>query len=146
MAELTTNSVSETQELGRQIGAKLKGGEILALSGPLGSGKTAFVKGLARGLGIRRRIKSPTFVIYQIYPAPRKKRQATLYHFDLYRLKATADLRDLGFAEILITRENIVIIEWPEKARRLLPKRTMHLKFKHWHRPNQRRIIFKNVQ
>lgn|SRR3989338_57666 len=141
MMKLKTNSEAETRALGKNLGAKLKGGEILALAGNLGSGKTTFVKGLARGLGLRKKIKSPTFVIFQPYRIPDKK-QGMFYHFDLYRLGSVKDLRELGFQEIISSAQNISVIEWPEKTKKKLPKRTIYLKFIHGRKENQRIITF----
>lgn len=139
--KLTTNSEAETRALGKNLGARLKGGEILALTGNLGSGKTTFVKGLARGIGLRKKIKSPTFVIFQTYHIPGKK-LGMFYHFDLYRLGNGKDLRDIGFQEIISSPRNIAVIEWPEKAKKKLPKRTVYLKFIHGRKENQRSINF----
>lgn len=142
MVQIITRSEAETKALARTFGAKLRGGEVLALSGNLGSGKTTFVKGLASGLALRKKIKSPTFVIMQAYQVPKKN--LTFYHFDLYRLKQARDLTELGFREIVGNRRNIIVIEWPEKAKNILPPRTINIKFYHSKQANQR-IIAINV-
>ena len=128
MPNITTKTEQETRLLARKLGSAFKGGEIVALRGNLGSGKTTFVKGLARALGVKHKIQSPTFVICQVYPA---KTQLKFYHFDLYRLKSAAEFRELGITEILRNRHNVVAVEWPGKLGKLLPTRTIYIEFKH---------------
>lgn len=117
----------------------MKKGGILGLSGNLGSGKTTFTKGLALGLGIKKIISSPTFVVYSRYNIPRS-RKMQLYHFDLYRINNIAELVELGFQEIINNPKNITVIEWAEKIGKKLPKRTIRIKFEHGKR-QQERII-----
>lgn len=95
---------------------------ILALQGDLGSGKTTFVQGLAKALNIKKRITSPTFVIM--------KRFKNFYHFDCYRIDRPEEILELGWQEIINNPKNIVVIEWPEKIKKFLPKQTHFLKFK----------------
>lgn len=115
-----------------------KSAKVLALSGNLGSGKTTFVQGFARGLGIKEVPKSPTFVLVQIFPfatsdvANGKHRMLkSLVHIDAYRLEKPKELLHLGFKEILRDPHNIVVIEWAEKVKNLLPKNTVRIYFKH---------------
>lgn len=104
---------------------------VLALSGDLGSGKTVFVQGFLRALGVKQRVISPTFLIFRPYRLPGILHFKTAYHVDLYRIKRRRELNVLGFKRILKNPDNIVIIEWAEKARRLLPQGTRWIKFKH---------------
>lgn len=127
MIKVVTHSPRETQSLAKSLGAKLTGGEILALFGNLGSGKTTFVQGLVKGLGIRARVSSPTFLVGKPYPVPHSSK--IFYHFDLYRLKSLKELAELGFWEILHEPHHIVAIEWAEKIRKRLPKNTLLVKF-----------------
>lgn len=122
--ETITKSASETQKLGQEVGASLKGGEVLALEGDLGSGKTTFIQGLAKVLGIDR-IISPTFILMRSYP------KARLYHLDLYRLEKNieAEFNNLGVKEFLGKAPNIVVLEWAEKVKELLPQNTIWIKF-----------------
>ncbi len=99
---------------------ELPSNTVLALSGDLGAGKTTFVQGLARGLGITDPIQSPTFVILNLYPG--------LFHFDLYRLKSSADFTALGLEEYF-QKEGICAIEWPDRIAQLLPPETVHIHF-----------------
>jgi tRNA threonylcarbamoyladenosine biosynthesis protein TsaE len=134
-----TNSSEETKKLARNFAKKLKGGEIIALFGDLGSGKTTFVQGLAKGLGVKERITSPTFVILNLHKA---KKGLQLAHFDLYRLNNEAELEGIGATDYLGKKNIISVIEWPEKAKKLLPKNTIWITFEHIDE-NKRKITFK---
>ena len=109
--EVISNSAQETRELGTRLGRVLKAGDVLALSGPLGSGKTVFVQGLAAGLGTDRGVlvTSPSFVILHEYPGP-----APLYHFDFYRLRKEREVRELGYKEYF-DGEGVCAVEWADK-------------------------------
>lgn len=126
--EIITKSAEETKNFGGQLGASLKGGEIIALSGELGSGKTTFIQGLAASLGLDR-ITSPTFILMRSYPI----KLGNLYHLDLYRLEddVMSETRNLGVMDIWGKKENIVVIEWAEKLVSALPKETKWIKFSH---------------
>ena len=118
-----TNSAKETQKLGEALGKKIIKPCIIAFESDLGGGKTTFIQGLAKGLGIKGRIVSPTFVLEKIYSIPKKK--LSLYHYDVYRL----DADPLLTGEILENaRTNIVAIEWAEKIKKYLPKNTIWIK------------------
>jgi tRNA threonylcarbamoyladenosine biosynthesis protein TsaE len=107
-----TASESETEHVGEQLAAKLRAGDVVLLYGDLGAGKTAFVRGLARGLGAKPDdVSSPTFTLIQEYAGT----QATLYHVDLYRLEP-AEIDDLGLDD-LVAGDGIVAIEWAERWR-----------------------------
>lgn len=122
-----SNSPEETKKIAFYLAKKFDAG-ILALSGKLGSGKTTFVQGYAEGLGIKDKIISPTFVLIKQYIFPKTKK--TFYHVDLYRLEYTKDLESLGLKEIISNPENIILIEWAEKAKDLLPQETIWISFK----------------
>lgn len=129
-----TNNFLETVKVGEEIGKKIKKGTIFALHGNLGSGKTTFVQGLARGLKIDKKIISPTFIIVRKYelPATRQAPQPRdFYHIDLYRVESENDIKGLGLEEILNYPTNIVAIEWPEKIEKLLPKTKTDLFFEY---------------
>jgi len=100
---------------------------VLALSGALGSGKTTFVQGLAEGLGLGSRIISPTFILMRSYNA----KSVNLYHVDLYRLEGDIanDFENLGIADFWEKPNNIVVIEWAEKAKDLLPEKAIWINF-----------------
>lgn len=118
MEKITTaGSAAETQELGRKIGGKLRSGDVIALYGDLGSGKTTFVQGIAQGLGITNFVTSPSFVIVNEYPVPSG---TALYHIDMYRLSGDQEIGELGI-EDLMRNDSIVVIEWAERAEHFLP-------------------------
>ena len=134
-----TNSAQETQNLAANLAKKLKGGDILALSGDLGGGKTTFVQGLAKGLKIKEKIQSPTFVLMKIYPIPKKK--FSLCHIDLYRLKDEKDIESIGFQDYLRNNDYICVIEWAEKIEKILPKNTEWIEFEYVDE-EKRRLVF----
>ena len=129
--EYITESASETQNLGQKVASNLTSKtKIFALTGELGSGKTTFVQGFARGLGVKKRIISPTFILMRSYKIV-KVDFDTLYHLDLYRFEKDIDkeLDNLGIEEVWKDRKNIIIIEWAEKARKYIPKEAVWIKF-----------------
>lgn len=119
--QYVTSSASETEELGKILSETLtKQCKLLLLFGDLGSGKTTFVQGLAQGLGISRRIISPTFILQRTYPVGNE----VLYHIDLYRLEES-ETNTIGIGELLEQKNAVVLIEWPEKLGSNIPcKRT----------------------
>lgn len=125
-----TRSEKETQDFAAAWAKKLKGGEVLALNGELGSGKTAFVKGLAAGLGIRKTVTSPTFVIMKVYPV-KSGSIKHLVHVDAYRLKSGKSLQAIGLADYLEDPAAVVVIEWAERVKDILSKNALTLDFTH---------------
>lgn len=122
-----TKAAEETRVVGKIFAKTLIGGDIIALHGELGSGKTTFVQGLAQGLEIKDRIISPTFVVVRSHNIVLGSAK-TLYHIDLYRVEKVDDLKDIGITDML-NETSIVLIEWPEKMGSLLPKDTKHVYF-----------------
>ncbi|MEX2028226.1 MAG: tRNA (adenosine(37)-N6)-threonylcarbamoyltransferase complex ATPase subunit type 1 TsaE [Candidatus Curtissbacteria bacterium] len=113
----TSSSEEETQKIGEDLGKNLKGGDIVALYGELGAGKTVFVKGIAVSLGIKKRILSPTFVFMRSYPIATGNQ---FVHIDLYRGSDLASFEALGLEEVF-TKENIVVLEWADRLGKMLP-------------------------
>lgn len=107
--EVISNSPQETEALGQKLAAQLSPGDIIAFSGDLGSGKTAFTRGLAKGLGIEERVTSPTFTIVNEYEGGR----LPLFHFDMYRLGSSDELFDIGWEDYL-ARGGVCAVEWSE--------------------------------
>jgi tRNA threonylcarbamoyladenosine biosynthesis protein TsaE len=124
MALTISRSPAETFELGHALAHLLKGGEILALHGDLGAGKTHFVKGLAAGLGHTEAVTSPTYTLVHEYLGGR----LPLYHFDFYRLSHYAEAFEIGLDEYLGS-DTIVAVEWADKFPGLLPKTTSLVEF-----------------
>lgn len=161
----TTKSFSETQRLGKKLAMEIlntrpqKSAVVLGLRGDLGAGKTTFLQGFAKGLGIHEKITSPTFVIMKSFQIPTHKLKVpksiilqnrrpsvlwykNFYHIDCYRLNRPQEMLDLGFKEIISNPENIVAIEWPEKIAKLLPKKVISIDFDH-DTENQRALTIK---
>jgi len=120
---IQTKTDMETKELGKEFAKKMVGGEIICLYGDLGSGKTTFVQGLAEGLGIKKKVTSPTFVLVHQFPLVNNK---VFYHFDCYRLQKN-NVKDIGLYE-LFSEKNIIAIEWAERIKDFLPKKRIDIK------------------
>ena len=116
-------SEEDTEAAGSAVGRSLCAGDVVSLSGPLGCGKTVFVRGLARALAIEELITSPSFVIVQQYEG-----RLPFYHLDLYRLNSSVELEELGFRDMLSSGA-VLAIEWGEKAGALLPARRTEVRF-----------------
>ena len=160
----TTYSSSETKKIGSELARRVlevrrrtldvrhgalvlrqaqdKCALIFALTGDLGSGKTTFAQGFLRGLGVMKKVNSPTFVLMKRFMI-RNKRFANAYHIDTYRLKKPKELLDLGLREVLDDPKNIVLIEWAEKLKRYLPKDTVWVRFEHKKETERKLIVFK---
>jgi len=132
----------QTQKTGQKISKLIKPGDILGLSGDLGTGKTQFVKGICAGLGVVDNVNSPTFIIVNEYkPLQEKARGAEIvYHFDLYRIKSTEELKEIGFEEYFHEKA-ICLIEWPELATNILKDNIKIIKFDFGEKENERIII-----
>jgi tRNA threonylcarbamoyladenosine biosynthesis protein TsaE len=126
---------AETFRMGRMIGEALKEGDMVALIGELGAGKTSLTQGIARGLGIGEgyQITSPTFTLINEYPG-----RINLVHLDVYRLDGSTDLPDLGYEEFFFSK-NVTVIEWAEKILDVLPDKTIFIKMTYLDQ-NRRRI------
>jgi len=121
-AELTTISPEETEAAGARLGATLKSGDVVALTGELGAGKTVFVQGLARALGVGTAATSPTFVLVNEY-----RGRVPVHHVDAYRTTSLAELMDLGIEEMM-DGDGITVIEWAERVEPLLPARAVRVR------------------
>jgi tRNA threonylcarbamoyladenosine biosynthesis protein TsaE len=124
---ITTKNEKETQKLAEKIAKDLRGGEVLALVGDLGAGKTTFTQGLAKALGVKTRVNSPTFVVMKLYK-PKHPTIKNLAHIDAYRLGDEIDLKQIGWDDFQ-DKQSVVVIEWADKAKNILPKQTVWLKF-----------------
>lgn len=119
-------------------GGKKKRAVVIGLEGELGSAKTTFIQGMAEELGIKEAVNSPTFVIFKKY-AVNSAAIRWFYHFDCYRIDSEKDILALGFKEIVSQPENLVVIEWAEKIKKILPKDCLIIRFSHLEE-NKRRI------
>lgn len=126
----------QTQKIAAELANKLKGGEVLALSGDLGAGKTTFIKGLGCALGIKKNITSPTFVLMKVYPVKNK----IFCHIDAYRVEKSQELADIGVLENFGQKNSICAIEWAEKIKDLLPRKRIEIKLQLAEKENQRII------
>jgi tRNA threonylcarbamoyladenosine biosynthesis protein TsaE len=136
---ITTSSEEETTAVGRELAATLSAGDVVLLYGDLGAGKTAFVRGLAEGLGVPRdEVSSPTFTLIQEYRGGR----LTLFHVDLYRIEDPREFDELGLDEI--AEDGVLAIEWADKLdARLKPSRYTSVRIAHGH-GDQRQIEITN--
>jgi tRNA threonylcarbamoyladenosine biosynthesis protein TsaE len=136
--ERITRSEDETRALARRLGAMLRPGDVVTLAGPLGAGKTCFVRGLAEGLGLDPdRVSSPTFVVCQEYSAAGEGggeddgTSTDLVHVDGYRLEGPDDLETIGWDEIVAARDAVIAVEWPERFGAALPERRIRVEIAH---------------
>jgi tRNA threonylcarbamoyladenosine biosynthesis protein TsaE len=133
-----TSSAAKTGRLGQRLAPLLRGGDLIALSGDLGSGKTTFIQGLARGMGIRAVVTSPTFILMNRYPAPDGR---VLQHADCYRLaNAPLEMWDIGLTD-LYEGDDIIAIEWADRIPGLLPDDYLEIAFAYVDE-NRRRLRF----
>jgi tRNA threonylcarbamoyladenosine biosynthesis protein TsaE len=121
----TSNSTAETEEAGAQLAQTLRAGDVLALVGDLGAGKTELVKGIARGLASSESVTSPTFTLLHEYPDG----YLPLYHFDFYRLESAGALRGIDFDEYVFG-DGVSVIEWADKFPQAIPTRARWIKIK----------------
>jgi tRNA threonylcarbamoyladenosine biosynthesis protein TsaE len=129
-----TKNFKQTQKLGEKLAKEFlkqdlnKTALVLALQGDLGGGKTTFLQGFAKGLGIKEKINSPTFVIMKKFKV-KNQHFKNFYHIDCYRINSAKDIDRLGFKDIILKPENIVAVEWSERIKKNLPKSTIIIKF-----------------
>lgn len=157
---ISTNS-TQTKKLGKILAKELCGGEIVCLMGELGSGKTTFSQGILKGLEAKGPYTSPTFVVMKQYHVKRNTKHVAqkekknkllhvtrympcdVYHIDAYRVGAK-DILDLGWEEIIAGKNNIVIVEWAERIREIIPKDAVWIKFEHKDN-NQRKLLLNST-
>jgi len=155
MIKFVSTSSKETQKIGRDLAENLfkkkvkSNATVISLEGDLGGGKTTFTKGFARGLNLREKIKSPTFVIMRKHQITTDSKQQTtsvkrqndcrfkvenckfryFFHLDCYRIQNQKDILALGWKDIIKSSENIILVEWGNKIKKILPRGTIHIKF-----------------
>ena len=148
--EIITRNAAATKKLGQNFAKKIlnqkkqKGAVVVALEGDLGAGKTTFLQGFAKGLGIKEKITSPTFVIlkrFQLFDCKRyPKNYKNFFHIDCYRLTKPEELFDIGWRKIIYNPENIVAIEWSEKIKKIMPRGALKVKSQFIHPELGRRV------
>ena len=141
MGEFVTNTAEETEDLGCRLGRRLGPGAVVAFTGDLGAGKTAFTRGLARGLGITVRVTSPTFTIVNEYEGGR----LPLFHFDMYRLASSEELFDIGWEDYL-AREGVCAVEWSEHVADALEEDVIQVNIRQGGADGQRIIEIKGAE
>ena len=141
MAEYQARSEAETEALGRRLGRRLEAGAVVAFTGDLGAGKTAFTRGLARGLEIRDRVTSPTFTIVNEYEGGR----LPLFHFDMYRLASGDELFDIGWEDYL-ARGGVCAVEWSEHVADALEPDAVRVDIRRGEEENSRVILIQGVE
>ena len=134
--KIITKSAEETQSEGEKFATLLQPGDIVLLHGDLGAGKTTFTQGLAKGLGIKERIISPTFVIIRSHEQ--------FYHVDLYRLSSEQEIVGTGLLDILKEKNSIVVIEWPERMGKFLPVERIDVQCEYIDEDKRKIVICKN--
>lgn len=140
MVDIVSSSPAMTEEIGEKIAAQLKGGEVIALFGGMGMGKTAFTRGLARGLGIKGGVSSPTFALVHEYHG-----KLTVYHFDMYRVSGWDDLYSTGFFDYLDTGV-VLVIEWSENIESALPPDAIRIEIESGANENERIFHVEGIQ
>lgn len=163
-----SHSEKETEEFGKKIAVEMSGGEVIALQGDLGAGKTILAKGIAQGLGYKRIVNSPTFVLMKIYKIrfnptgnllkvesknalggkekglSKEKYINYICHIDAYRIKEVKETEELGVFEYFGKSDTITILEWPERIKEILPSNTIWVSLSHGEKENEREIELKN--
>ena len=140
MTTTRTSAPEETVSLGKAFGQTLHGGDVVAISGTLGAGKTCFVKGICEAQGVRTHVGSPTFTLINEYPGA----EVTVVHIDLYRLTARRELNDLGILEYF-TGDRICLIEWPELVATILPEEHYSVEIRHGEKETERVVSIGRV-
>ncbi len=141
MKEIFIKNEKEMVDFGKKFATDLKGGDILCLYGDLGAGKTTLTKGIAQVFGIKQRIKSPTFTLFNVYNVQIDGKSIKFVHIDAYRLKDEDELLDVGIDDYLGESETICVIEWAEKIPNLLKnKKCVEIRIEHT--PTGRKIQF----
>ena len=139
--EYISNSAQETEALGERLAARLRPGDVIAYTGDLGAGKTAFTRGLARGLGVADRVTSPTFTIVNEYEGGR----LPLFHFDLYRMDSPEELFDIGWEDYL-ARGGVCAVEWSENVAEAMETGTIRVSIRREGDENSRVIGIEGVE
>ena len=155
----TIHSIKELARFAQKIARSTKPGDVIGLVGELGAGKTTFVQCLAKALGVTARVNSPTFLVMRVYGAVSDKLSAIeqknlrlkayslkLVHIDAYRLKSGQDLEAMGALEYIGAPDTITVIEWADRVKKILPKKTRWIEFEHGKKPTERIIKYRHAE
>ena len=130
MERILTSKPGETAKIAAALAKRMKGGEVVALIGNLGAGKTTFAQAFAKALGVRHRVQSPTFIFMHEHRLKRKSGPAYFVHADAYR-GGVPELRNIGIEEYFGRPDAVVLIEWADRVKAMLPKGTLSVRLKH---------------
>lgn len=139
MIKIISHSAEETEKIGSDIAQKLNGTEVIALFGGLGMGKTAFTRGLSRGLGVNDGVSSPTFALVNEYSG-----KYNIYHFDMYRVTSWDDLYSTGFFDYIDT--GVLVIEWSENIEGALPDNAIRIRISEGNSDDERVFEIEGVE
>lgn len=134
-------SLQDLQIFAEHFASTLHGGEVIALSGTLGAGKTTFVQLVGKALGVHERITSPTFTLMHVHPVKKHSKISHLVHIDAYRFESGQGLFDIGAQDYFGCRDTVVFIEWPERVTNAVPKDAMHLQILSGEKEEERMIV-----
>lgn len=143
---VTTNNPKETRVLAKSLAESIlkekpkKDALVIAFLGDLGTGKTTFIKSFIRTLGVKKRVTSPTFLISRRFGLPKASNYENVFHVDAYRIAETKELKEVGIDKAIKDPNNIVLIEWADRVKNILPKGTIWIRFKHGEKEKQRHI------
>ncbi len=147
--KIVSRNSAQTRKIATRIAKEIlksglhqKHARIAALVGELGAGKTTFAQGFAKALGIKRRMVSPTFLIFREYPL-KNKNFRFFYHADVYRIRNPRELEPLHFKKILAEPRNVVLIEWADKIKKMLPKDVFWVEFRHGRKETERLVAYR---
>lgn len=136
-----TKNAEETKELAARLVKTWKGGDVVGLVGDLGAGKTTFVQGVAKALGVKRVVRSPTFLRMQVYRIRNYELGIMNFvHIDAYRIKNPEQLLELGLEDYLGRKNTLIVIEWAEKIKKILPKKMRWIRFDYGKRDGERKF------
>ena len=142
-----TKKPSETRELAKKLTKEIsktsldRSALVIGFAGELGTGKTTFIKSFVRSMGVSNKVTSPTFLILRRFKMPKGKNFKNIFHIDAYRIEKESELSDVGLEDILDEPQNIVLIEWADRVKGVLPKKMIWVKLKYGKERDERKII-----
>ncbi|MDP3769452.1 MAG: tRNA (adenosine(37)-N6)-threonylcarbamoyltransferase complex ATPase subunit type 1 TsaE [bacterium] len=146
---VTTSTARQTKAIASDLAKKIvvlpsSHARVIALKGNLGAGKTTFVQGFAKALGVSDTVQSPTFVLMKIY-AVKKKHIRHLVHIDAYRIESLAEMKHIGLSHLLQDKDAIILIEWADRIKKIIPKNAVWVTLEHGKTMTERSIAIKNI-